>query len=189
MDAVRYTTLIISALTLVAMPACEEDGSSSEGGNGGGGGSLEPSVDESKPIDELDESEEQELCEEAGRYAASQIEPIRDELGCMTVALIAGVGLGGDFDSAGCQQAYDDCLANPPEALPGEMTTCDFSQSGECDATVGDYVACFEESIAITRSLVDSFSCDAEGGGISEPADSPACDALNEKCPGLAGGG
>lgn len=175
----RHTTLFISTLAILALPACEEDA------NDGGGGSFDPSVDESTPIAELDDDDEQKLCEEAERFAAAELDPIQTELTCMSVATFAAIGLDGMLDADACKQAYDDCLASPPDGEP-QGNACELGNVADCDATVGEFVACWEEGLALSRELLDRFSCDAPGAGLSgEPAEMPACEALYAKCPEL----
>lgn len=181
--SMRGSSALLPLLASVLLaPACDEDD---------GPPPFETSVDEDKPIGELDEDEQADFCEDATAWV-SQPE-VRDELrrlACFSAGLSGGyTDQSGEFDRAGCQQAYEACLNDLGDF---EAAECNFTDL-QCEASVGEYIACQEEALRQAAELLGSFSCETfDPVEFAEQNQDqtqlpPACEALYEKCPELGG--
>ncbi|MEM6292214.1 MAG: hypothetical protein AAGA54_13145 [Myxococcota bacterium] len=144
------------------------------------------SVPEDKPLDDLDEDEQDAFCDEALDFA-NEVFAAVPKLECVTVGLEAAVGPDGSIDRAACEAAEQECLQNPPDSgiNPSDLQ-CDLSNLDSCDATVGEYAACVEELAALFDAIVEDTTCAKFAAGDLPDADDyaldPACEALFEAC-------
>mgnify|MGYP006883378672 CR=1 FL=1 len=150
---------------------------------------FEPtSVPESKPIDELDEEEEQDFCEEASAWAEDVVGNQLPTILCNSEAIGLSVGADGSIDLAACKEARDSCLAEPSDIdiEGGDNLQCDFSEVESCGATVGEFSACFEEAAQLLDRAASAITCErAASGDLPNETDfaiSANCEALFERC-------
>jgi hypothetical protein len=159
----RATISLILAALLVPAAAC--------GGSGSGAPTITSGVDQSVAISDMSQAQDIALCEaaqEAGRLSA---EMFASSGPCMTVGIMT-LAFGGD--ASDCQAAVDECEAS--DSSDGDMarstepteevieeSTCDGSFGdtigSECTATVGDYEACGNATLALQQEVADSMGC------------------------------
>ncbi|HJK97326.1 MAG TPA: hypothetical protein RMF84_08905, partial [Polyangiaceae bacterium LLY-WYZ-14_1] len=112
------------------------------------------------------------------------------EFACALVGLFAGGFAGGSVSV--CEDARDACIANPsPDAQEGQFS-CELGDPTarmDCDVTVGEARACFDDSLALLADNRDQFACAALAS--TEPAtpleDPASCAGLETRCPVLFG--
>jgi len=153
--------------------------------------SFEPtSVPESKPIDELDEEEEQDFCEEASVWAEDILLDDLPRILCNTSAIGESAQGDGTVDLAACQAARDACLEDPEviEDLDADDLQCNFEGVESCDATVGEFSSCFEEAAQLLDRSADAITCERfAAGDIPQERDfvlSAGCESIFERCGG-----
>lgn len=175
----RTAAFVLSALALVA---CD---------SGDSPPTFEPtSVPESKPVDELDENEQDAFCEEAIDWVDDVLGDDLPRLQCNAEAIVDAVAEDGSFDLAACKASRDACLASPDFEDPFEEQDlrCDFSEVTHCDATVGQFSTCFEEAAQRLDRAVEQTTCERFAAGDypdeSDLAVSPECIELFERCDG-----
>lgn len=161
------------------MTACEDDG---------GEPTFEPtSVPESKPIDDLDEDEQQTFCEEATDWASDVVGDQLPTLLCNSEGISAAVSEDGSFDLAACKSARDTCLSEPSEfEFDDEDLECNFDGVDTCGATVGEYSSCFEETARLLDRAAKATTCERfAAGDYPDESDfvlSANCESLFERC-------
>ncbi len=172
---------MISGLLALSVTACDDDVSEP---------TFEPtSVPESKPIDDLDEDEQQSFCEEATDWATDVIGDELPRLLCNTEGISAAFGEDGSFDLAACKAARDTCLSEPSEFdFEGEDLECNFSEVDTCGATVGEFSSCFEETARLLDRAAKATTCERfAAGDYPDESDfviSANCEGLFERCGG-----
>lgn len=181
--SMRASPVLLPLLAgLLVAPACDEDE---------GHPPFETSVDEGKPLGDLDESEQADFCEDATAWV-SQPEVADDlrRVACFSAGISGGyTDESGEFDRAGCQQAYEACLDDLGDL---EAAECNFSDL-QCEVSVGEYISCQEEALRLASELLGSFSCETfdpvefaeQNQDLTQLP--PACEALYESCPELGG--
>ena len=156
---------------------------------------FEPtSVPESKPIDDLDEDEQQTFCEEATDWATDVVGDELPRLLCNSEGISAALGDDGSFDLAACKAARDTCLSEPSEfELDDEDLQCNFEEVDTCGATVGEFSSCFEETARLLDRAAKATTCERfAAGDFPEEADfmlSAECASLLERCGGAEDSG
>lgn len=174
-------SLFVSGLLAFSLTACDDEVSEP---------TFEPtSVPESKPIEDLDEDEQQTFCEEAKDWAQDVVGDELPRLLCNTEGITAAVGDDGSFDLAACKAARDTCLSEPSEfELDDEDLRCDFNEVESCDATVGEFSSCFEETARLLDRAVKATTCERfAAGDYPDESDfviSAGCEALLDRCGG-----
>lgn len=174
-------SLLVTGLLACSLTACNDEVSEP---------TFEPtSVPESKPVDDLDEDEQQTFCEEAQDWAQDVIGDDLPRLLCNSEGITAGVQDDGGFDVATCKATRDSCLSEPSEIeLDEQNLECDFDAVETCDATVGEFSSCFEEAARLLDRAVKATTCErfAAGDYPDESAFvlSAGCEALLERCGG-----
>jgi hypothetical protein len=134
-------------------------------------------VDTSKRIDQLSESETNQLCEDIYDWGVSLAKDFSPKL-CK---------LSGLFETTreACEAAVTDCLKEPVEADDGDMCM----PLENCTATAAQVQRCLDDSIKVLGAYLDKFpSCAqlANGTGsvpASEPNEPASCKALETSCP------
>lgn len=177
----RTAALVLSALALVACDSSETESTF-----------VPTSVPESKPIDDLDEDEQQDFCEEAQGWARDLLEDALPQVLCNTEGISAGSLEDGSFDLAACKAARQECLDDPSsfeDPLEDQDLSCDLEEAETtCNATVGEFSDCFEESAQLVRSVAKATTCERfAAGDFPNPDDymfSAECTALFERCGG-----
>lgn len=163
-------------------------------GDGGGGG-FSSGVDSSKPLNKLSASESEKICKAGQEWVKTSLEPKLKEFGCKLDSAFASALSPDDASArAACKMAFDMCLKAPP-SMDMQMSACSAAPS-TCTATVGEVEACINEYPAAFDELNKAFpSCDmlTKASTTSAPKltsldQSPACKALQMKCPGYNSG-
>ncbi|MGH1346770.1 MAG: hypothetical protein ACRBN8_34705 [Nannocystales bacterium] len=174
-------SLFVSGLLAFSLTACDDETSEP---------TFEPtSVPESKPIDELDEDEQQTFCEEATDWASEVVGDDLPTLLCNSEGITAAVGDDGSFDVAACKAARDTCLSEPSEIeFEDEDLQCSFEDVEACGATVGEFSSCFEETARLLDRAAKATTCERfAAGDYPDESDfliSAECEALFERCSG-----
>ncbi len=149
---------------------------------------FEPeSVPESKPIDDLDETEQQEFCDEARGWAQDVLGDDLPTLMCNAEGITNAVGEDGSFDLAACKAARDTCLSEPSDFdFEDEGLECNFEVVDSCDATVGEFASCYEEVAVLLDRAVKVSTCERfAAGDFPDESDfqiSANCEGLFERC-------
>jgi hypothetical protein len=165
-------SLIGAALLLVFSPACGDSDDDS---------GVNLSVDSSKSVTDLDQSEAEEICEAGAKLARRLLEPI-----CVFSGVAAAAG------GANCEAAKAECLSG----LEGSLTDCSgasIPQGTTCDVTVGEIEACLNQVVAAIDNLIpDDLSCSSSPDDLANfqlpnvddftPA---SCETIIEKCDDL----
>lgn len=140
----------IAFVSLFALPACEDGG-------------FDTGVEKSKTLEELDDSDQDRICEAAMEELEEAFTADDAQLlGCAIAGTISAE-FASDDPVGACQEAYDACLQEPleeEENVGEEWTDCEIPQ---CEATVGQLEACFDESLAAFDEVIAAardFRCD-----------------------------
>jgi hypothetical protein len=149
-----------------------------------GGTSYDSGVDDSKQVKDLDASDAAAICAAAEETSKSFFEDHKGGL-CKFAGVFAAFG-GGE---AACEAAVTECEKQEPD------TTSDASCEpivADCDATVGEVEACFNDSLEVVGSFFDELDSKSCGELLADSSESslditePAsCTALAAKCPSL----
>lgn len=185
-QSVRATVLSISGLLALFVPltACGDDVADAN---------FEPeSVPESKPIDDLDEDEEEALCEEAIAWAEDVVGDQLPTILCNSFAIGVSFNPDGSLDLAECRSQRNACLNDPDVTVDvdfdEEGLECNFTGIERCNATVGEFSDCFEEAARLLDQTAAQVTCErVAGGNIPNDSDftvSARCEALFERCSG-----
>ncbi len=168
-----------TAVGLLGLPGCG-------GGDGGSPGKVNYSVDNSKQVGQLTEAEAGVMCEQTMKAMEGAISKSDT---CTLTGLLTAAFAGGD--KAVCQEAYEECMNKPEE--PEDEDDCKLddedSKLTDCTATVGEFEACINDTIAATSEAYEGLSCDTDVETLDSMGDNlePAsCKAIEKKCPGLA---
>ncbi len=173
-------SLLVPSLLVLSLSACDDDGVSQP--------TFKPmSVPESKPIEDLDEDEQESFCEEAGDWVQEVIGDDLPKLLCNSEGITAGVADDGTFNLEACKAARNTCLSEPSEFdLEDENLECNFEAVDTCDATVGEFSSCFEETARLLDRAAEATTCERfAAGDYPDEADfmlSAGCEALFERC-------
>lgn len=177
---------------------------------GSGGSGTSPgavtSVDSSKKIADLSDSEAQQLCRDAQAFTQSNVgEADQKKISCgISASFVASFNAKTDAEAqANCKKAYDDCLAKPSTSTqagdggaPKDTCADAKKQTTGCDATVGEYSQCASDSVNAYKGLASKDYCaeakapqpDAGASRPSTTVEQPSsCTALRQKCPQLFG--
>jgi hypothetical protein len=176
----------------------------SSGGGGsvssGGGGPL-TSVPGSKQISSLSDSEKRQFCTDVANWA-THVVPGSNKPKCATQAYTSTSNTtDGAARRAACQQAYQQCLAEPSKNetfTSKDIDECVASPDlASCNATVGDLSSCYEAAGQILTSSYETYDsyCSSiqDDGGVKLPtpptkATVPAsCNKVQQTCPALFG--
>lgn len=185
-------SVVSFSLAISGLTACDESSSSSS--------TTLPSLsnDVNKPISEVTTQEAKAWCEV---YAEKASNVMDDETTCELAGFMAA-SMAGDAGQIAtvCAQVRDDCMKNPdkyqssdPEDQTEEIN-CDGTSNEDykdCDATVGEFDACFSAMLAETKKATDKVSCNMSADDMTAlmgmqdfgPDKVPACAPLLEKCP------
>jgi hypothetical protein len=176
--------------------AAASGGAGASGASGTGSqGDVDTGLPPTKVLGEVTAAEAPALCDALASSAGNAID--RSELKrftCTIAALSDAIRQGAsgmaEIDRAACNQAVNECLAEPDE--PTNENNCESTQLATtlmgCQATAGELEACLNASVEQLSNLFDAFSCNSQlselmmGGGFEEPA---ACETLDMKCPGV----
>lgn len=154
---------------------------------------FEPeSVPESKPIDELDDAEEEAFCEEAKDWADDIVGDQLSSILCNSFAIGSSFGEDGTLDLAQCRSEREACLNDPDSTGEFDVETegleCNFDEVENCGATVGEFSDCFEEAAQLLDRTANDITCERiADGDVPNEADyllSAQCEALFERCSG-----
>lgn len=174
-------------------------------GSSSGGSAAVTSVDSSKQVSGLSDTEAKQVCEDAQAYVTSQFASIDTKrINCGFSAQIMGAyDATNDADAqTKCRTLFDECMNKPAET--GDAGTTDEndganfdctafgSQTRDCGATVGEVSQCLSDQIAALNAVSSKDFC-AEAKARSENdtstpslAATPAsCTAVQTKCPNL----
>ena len=193
-----------------AVVGCGGNNSSSEGSGGTGtsggghaagasatGGSdsdFNSSVDGSQELGSLSDGDKTKLCNELAAYSnGSAFVGAETKFSCGVIGLL-GTLAATDMTDAGlqaaCKAAYDECAATVPAGLDATQCT---PPGPTCTATVDEYSACLNDTVALLNSidipacntltaanLQDSYAAAAGGQNPTQPA---SCKTYQAKCP------
>ncbi|MDC0723245.1 hypothetical protein [Nannocystis bainbridge] len=173
-----FSTLL--GLLAVSLGACKEDDTS-----------LDSGIDGAKQGDELTDAEKEQFCEAADAYG-KQVFPEADIAAaeCTFKAINDALVADGSVDT--CDTLRKSCLANLPETEPGDTCSLGVDWSN-CQATVNEIEACYEEYGAGYAARMRSFSC-AKMAEYATTAPSktvevgPDCSIARAECPSVMGG-
>lgn len=183
MRAFSFSLAGLLALT-VSLAACDDEVADAN---------FEPeSVPESKPIDDLDETEEEAFCEEAAEWAEDVIGDQLPTILCNSFAIGMSFGEDGTLDLTECRAQREACLNDPEMTgdfdVDDEGLECNFDGIDECGATVGEFSNCFEEAARLLDRTAAQVTCERiADGDIPDESDfvvSAQCEALFERCGG-----
>lgn len=204
----RAPRALFAIAALIAAPiACSEDG-------GGGTPTVESGVEAAKKAKDLTENEIEAFCDAASKAYAKLATPKRlctiagiffteNESDCNNLVTACGTTGGADLDSVPGQSDVGDgvCLLKDPARV------------AECEATVEEIEACFNDSIIAAKAALEALTCslageidlDLSGGGPDAPdlpdnpipnlspsdlpSEEPACVTVRQQCPALFEGG
>jgi hypothetical protein len=161
------------------------------------------SVDSSKTVNGLSDSEAKEYCQDASRFSANNLSGAdAKKMVCgFTAAAFGAYGAANDQEAkTKCQEHYNSCL-NEPEKNDSDAGTesdpcADFkTKAANCSATVGEVNQCLSDQAALIKSLASKDFCgeakanaaDSPTSGGSTPETPASCKALQTKCPGMFG--
>ena len=166
------------------------------------GGSSEIDLgSDDKVASSLTEAEATSACEKAQKKMAGTGDgEAQKHMICVTMGLMVK-SFGGD--DAACQTNYDECMKAEPQEPTDEDETQDgcedaYADLQECDATLGEIEACFNDMLAAQDAAYDALldvTCSSTAeelealqgeDGFEEPA---SCVALEKTCPGVMGEG
>lgn len=175
--------LVVPLLALgLTLGACKEEAPT-----------LDSGIDGSKQGDQLTPDEQTRLCEASQAYRAQLMS--EDELrnaSCTLVGITAALLAGGSADA--CELFRKDCVANPPEEMPGEPTMCSLGVDwSNCKATVAEIEACYEENGESYAAVMRSLSCAKIAEYESTPPNTEPelgtdCSLAKAKCATVLGG-
>lgn len=188
----RKPILFASVVTTFAFAA----GCSSDPGEGSGPSNV-TSIDSSKTVSELSESEARQYCEDSGRYFANQIsEEEGRNFGCGLQASITAAFSGAETDDelkANCQKALSECKSQPiPEPVEDDECGEFVSDAKKCNATVEELNHCLADRTAEFKQLATKDFCaeltlsSGGPGSVEEFAEPASCKAIADKCPSFA---
>ena len=112
---------------------------------------------------------------------------------CNSSAITESISEDGSFDLAACQTAREACFEDPTVDVGfGEQSAdeleCNFDGIETCDATVGEYSRCFDETARMLERAASEVTCErfAQGDYPDETSFAPSaeCQALMEECSG-----
>ena len=159
------------------------------------------SVDATKTVGSLTDTEAKQLCEDTQRFSDAQVSAAdRKQVACGLGAQLVASSAKPDAEAkANCTALYDACLVRPlPTQGDAGATTnaCDKAKDDlkDCAATVNELTTCTADNAASFKSLIGKdFCADVKAAALDAGA-SPAasifpqpasCAALLAKCPGL----
>ncbi|GEM_PF-5884616 len=183
---------IVSVVVVAVVAACDDDSGTVNSGVPALAGET------TKPVNQVTEQEAKDWCESYKVKAAAMYDTTTQcELAGLMVAMMAG----GQDIATQCNAVKDQCLANPGEYLEGgDEPTDDLDCDGamtedlkDCDATVGEFNACFDALVVDGQKVMNKISCNMSMEDMmamqeySEfgPEQIPACKPLMDKCPEL----
>lgn len=109
-------------------------------------------------------------------------------------------GLAAGFSGQGmtCEQARQDCLRNPPDGWDAQRNCANADQVDterlkQCDITVGEIEACYNDAYAAMKDAFAGISCSSTAQELSERRNSldlerinpESCQRLRGRCPGI----
>jgi len=113
-------------------------------------GSSVTSVDGDTKTKDLSPGDKTQLCQDVANYVAEAFSPEE-------IARI-GCGFSGSDDTASCEAAFEECVANAPKVTPiADAANCEAFESmlAGCDATVDEFATCTEQMVDALASLED----------------------------------
>ena len=223
----RLLTLIsILALALMAPIACGDD-DDDNGGNGGSANNTEPNntepnntepnntepnntepgnggddldldvetdADGSQVFSDMSEEEFFGFCDDFETAWQNMDQSTINDGFCKVFGLF-GAAFSED-PVQGCEDSYQECLSEPEDIFDG-CTQEDYDDLADCDATVDEYIACFQEIADGLGYISGEFQCvditddDAmDDDDLQDAFDSldgagPACSHFDDQCPGF----
>lgn len=152
--------------------------------------SIDSGVDGGKQADQLDPTEQAQLCEAATAYGEQVITEAELKRSLCTAQAIA-FALLQDGSVETCVLLRDGCL-DAPEETTGGTEMCDLGIDwANCTATVAEIEACYEEYTKQSDAALGSLSCDKMAEYKADPpsSESPplgeACSRAKAKCPSV----
>ena len=164
---------VLGLLMMIGLGAC------------GGGRQVNFPVDDSKVISTLSAAELQSMCDammDSAKYAL--------DVACLSKGIAAKLKAGGTEQD--CKTALDACRAE----VATTTLACGLTQPGAvdgCNATVGEYELCLNDSLALAQQLQSKLSCSSSLTDLQNLATqlgtTPAsCTTFKAKCPKGMGG-
>jgi hypothetical protein len=141
-------------------------------------------VDDAKVLSTVSTAELQSMCESVIIYAKDAL-----DIACLTQGVSAKLKEGGTEQI--CQTKVNTCRAE----LQSKTLTCklvDAKQLQGCNATVGEYETCINDTLVLLNTLRSKLSCSvsaADMATLSAEMKSmpPSCQSFAAKCPQLMG--
>jgi hypothetical protein len=199
--------LVVASALSLAMGCGGKD---SESGDGVSGGSLHVALPPDEKLSQLSSSDALAACKaaaDATMRVAADPSIVRFECTLFGVLASGKYVNGMDvYEAATCKQQLDACIASPTHAgtaTSSQTISCDATDViqtfASCDATIGEWEACFNASVSMVAKLVDSITCDSAASmsrplkpyvslpnitGLPTNVQSvPECQPLDAKCP------
>lgn len=195
---IRSFASILAFSTAALAVAC------SSGSSSGGSGAVS-SVDSSKQVSGLSDTDAKQYCEDAQAYVSSQYKSIDTKrVSCGFYAQIyGGYGATSDADAqTKCRAQFDECMNKPDET--GDAGTTDDSDDGstdcasfaaktkDCGATVGEVSQCLSDQLSALNALASKDFCGEAKARSENDTSTPeltttpaSCKGLETKCPSL----
>lgn len=140
------------------------------------------SLSDETRVDQLDETQKNTLCQEAGAWYATQVSAaLEKRLACYGFALAFAGG-----NAQACNQFANQCLASNEGLEASSEVECDLTRLEGCTATVGELETCFTETATRVRQVASALSCSSSASQL-QGLDAPiaACATVKTKCPAL----
>lgn len=140
-------------------------------------------------INSITGEDETALCNAMETEAEAQgVTEAQKQFGCFLAGqLTAAFAMDGSSFEETCQESYDSCMAEEPEAT--DEATCELN-FGDCAAPLADYEACTVAGWDELKSSVSELNCkegeEEEGSDDEVACTAPeACKALYDACPSM----
>ncbi len=178
MTNLRMSVLICVLAMSLLVAGCGDDGP----------GEFQSSLDGDLEASSMGNDDVDAFCDEMEEYMEDNLDI--DELECMGIALVMAFFSGSEDEAeATCEETYSACLAGElddefeEDELVCELKDMDLSQ---CDASVEEMEACVVETTEELNEFMNQFSCGSVFELIGEEEDlGPACQVVDDKCPGF----
>lgn len=156
-----------------------------------GDAEFSSSLDSELKVSDMSDEEAATFCEEGEAFEEDASDTM-EELGCIFAAAFGAAFSEEGQEVQACEQTYDACMSGEMENMDEGAEyddTCDIEEMdrSNCDATVGQIIACAEEELEKMEQVVSDFSCSDiadEDAAMEEEEMGPACQAVEDVCPG-----
>jgi hypothetical protein len=147
-------------------------------------------LDPDANLADMDNDERQEACLTLRAYLAEKSGDAYQQYLCAFLAYTGAADDSPEDFTEDCTRLYQTCISAAEawgSATPPPQTgDCDLAGGGEaCNATVEELESCIGDMTAALNAFADDVRCqEPDNLDFDQPAESPACELLREKCPG-----